>query len=476
MWFARSPLVLLCLALVSCSGGSPATEANLRIDLRTDLLPGTEFDGVSAFIGFGDGTESISHVVLSRSDYVRGVRLGDLDVVRGEVSLRVVVYADGEPIIERPVTVNVQTSSVVTVVITRDCRGVMCPAPAGNSLAVACLGGRCEDPRCTPATPEFCLNEGCGSDAECDDGCLIGSCVSGACIVSPDDASCSAGERCDVDLGCRVDDRRDAGMMDGSIDASFDAGLDAGTDAGLDAGSDAGPDAGFDASTDAGGPDGGPDGGPLVDAGTDAGGPDAGPTDAGPAFDANVMCGMLPTPAGPCDPLLQTGCSDSQKCQVTRTGYESMCARRGTALLNDSCATGDCTEGLLCLRFGSGTGIAHCRALCSSDCGCADPMAQCNANPDSYGYCVDSACDPVTNSGCPMDQYCVISGGRTLCADAVGTIGIGEPCPMNGCLPGLLCLSVDAAPAACFEACRVAEGTCACNSITGDGVFGYCVM
>ncbi|MFK8000787.1 MAG: hypothetical protein AB8H86_14400 [Polyangiales bacterium] len=67
MWFSRSPLVLLCLALLACSGESPETEANLRIDLRTDLLPGTEFDGVSAFIGFGDGTESISHVVAIMS-------------------------------------------------------------------------------------------------------------------------------------------------------------------------------------------------------------------------------------------------------------------------------------------------------------------------------------------------------------------------------------------------------------------------
>lgn len=465
MWLLRSPLALLCLALIACSGGSPETEANLRIDLRTDLLPGTEFDGVSAFIGFGDGTESISHVVLSRSDYVRGVRLGDIDVSVGEVSLRVVVYADGEPIIERPVTVNVQNDSVVTVVITRDCRGVMCPAPAGNSLAVACLGGRCEDPRCTPATPEFCINEGCTTDSECDDGCRIGSCVSGACIARPDDGSCDAGERCDIDLGCTPDERPDAGMMDASVDAGP---RDAGSDSGAgDAGSDAGPDGG-PMTTDAG-----PDGGPMT---TDAGS-DGGPSDGGPAFDANVMCGMLPTPSGPCDPFLQTGCAeDSQKCQVTRTGYETMCTRRGTALLNDSCAAGDCAEGLLCLRFGSGTGIAHCRALCSSDCGCADPMAQCNTNPDSYGYCVDSSCDPVTNDGCPMDQFCVISGGRTLCADAVGTLDVGDPCPMSGCRPGLLCLSVDAAPAACFEACRVAEGACACNSITGDGVFGYCVM
>ncbi|RLB46954.1 MAG: hypothetical protein DRJ42_26480, partial [Deltaproteobacteria bacterium] len=96
----------------------------------------------------------------------------------------------------------------VTVLMTRDCRGVACPGAGDDPLEAACLGGRCVDERCTPETPEFCPAPECGTSAECTDmisDCADRVCEDGTCFVSTDAAICiPPNNYCDPTAGCSV--------------------------------------------------------------------------------------------------------------------------------------------------------------------------------------------------------------------------------------------------------------------------------
>ena len=211
-------------------GGCGDSGRRIAVSLRTDLRPGGEFDAVH--VEFSDGTR-LAVAASPSADYLEGVRLiEEATTSFGETELLVQLTRGGMVVIERRVSVFVEASlTIATVVITRDCRGVMCPA-AGSPLLESCLGGECADPRCTRETPEFCPAAECAGDAECPAAvdCVAARCVDGLCFAAPDDALCVDGFECDASRGC-VAVRVDAGM---------DAGMDAGTDAGADAGTDAG--------------------------------------------------------------------------------------------------------------------------------------------------------------------------------------------------------------------------------------------
>lgn len=212
------------LALLILGGCTPEeTGSQLRVDLITDFLPGTQFDAVRVSIGEGDIQQRFDHVAEPDRDYVRGVALGDIRVPATEQAIRVSLFRDGGAIISRQVSVTVRGSITIgTVVITRNCEGVMCPGSGDNPLLASCLSGRCADPRCTVETPEFCPPGACMSAGECDPHvCAEATCITGACLYDPDDGQCDVGQRCDVDLGC-VDSDFDAGMPDaGSPDVGF---------------------------------------------------------------------------------------------------------------------------------------------------------------------------------------------------------------------------------------------------------------
>lgn len=260
------------LSLQGCPDELPGRQ--LRVDLVTDFVPGTEFDAVRVSIGEGDIRDNFDHVVDPNRDYVRGVALGDLRVGGTEQNIEVLLFQDGVLVIGRQVSVIVQTAvTVATVVITRDCRGVMCPGD-GNPLLASCLGGQCADPRCTVETPEFCPAGTCFNETDCSPPhlCAVASCVTGACLFDTDDSLCDDGERCDIELAC--------------VAADFDAGTpDTGT-----------PDAGFpDASFPDVTLDTTPDAGPMTDAGPDIRDVpvidvfDAGPPPGCPGVDADTL-------------------------------------------------------------------------------------------------------------------------------------------------------------------------------------------
>lgn len=205
----------LLLALGGC--GTEETGHQLRVDLVTDFLPAAEFDAVRVSIGQGDVRENFAHVVDPSRDYVRGVALGDIRVPPSEQAIEVSLFQDGALVIARQVSVIVQSAvTVATVVITRDCRGVMCPG-VGNPLLASCLGGECTDPRCTVETPEFCPPGTCFTDADCPShSCAQPTCVTGACLYDPDDSACEPGQRCDLEQDC-VAGEFDAGALDAGM-------------------------------------------------------------------------------------------------------------------------------------------------------------------------------------------------------------------------------------------------------------------
>lgn len=250
---------LTLVALVACGD---ADTTSLFVDVRTDFVGGRDFTGVQVSIGEGDIRERHEHNYSGLVDYFRGARVATASSIEaGATMLEVVLVREGRPVITRIVraTVVADVRNIVTVVITRDCSGVMCPSDAGNPLFDACLGGRCEDPRCTPEAPAFCAAGECTRDDECSaTGCQQAQCVSNVCLLGADDAQCDAGFVCDVNEGCVAADF-DAGRNDASIDARSsdvtepsDADVD--TSAGADAGTDSGADGGVDANSGDAGP------------------------------------------------------------------------------------------------------------------------------------------------------------------------------------------------------------------------------
>jgi len=190
-----SPL-LLALA-IGCQGGS----FTVAVELKTDLAPGIEFTEVEISLG---SFITPPHLAESSADYIAGVRLADIgDVTAGTHLLTAVVKNGTEVVIVRRVRVDVDGNQGVTVIVTRDCRGVTCPTAADPS-ATACLSGRCVDEGCSPENPDACPAPACTADVDCvaTAACAIGHCESGACLFA-DDGSCGAGRYCDPDSDCQ---------------------------------------------------------------------------------------------------------------------------------------------------------------------------------------------------------------------------------------------------------------------------------
>lgn len=213
--------------------GCGSSEPTLFVDLRTDYLPVAEMAQVE--VSFASNPTVIHEVV--EDDYFRGVRVARFDQLPREPSiLRVRVFGPtGALRADQRLEVTFAGSQTVTVVITRSCEGVVCPA--GDPRATECLGGVCQPPECDPARPETCGEGVCRLDSDClpeASECGRGVCREGVCFEVADASSCEADESCSLSEGCVPIDVRDAGPDAGPDDAGTD---DAGTDAGpLDAG------------------------------------------------------------------------------------------------------------------------------------------------------------------------------------------------------------------------------------------------
>lgn len=188
-----SSFAVLVWLLTACS----SSPASLVVDVRTDLVPGVEFDVLRLAI---DGESVALTTADATLDYLAGARIAEIDeLAPGTYRLTLTAAARGEPVLERNVLVQLHGEHAVTVLMTRDCRDVTCGA--GQS----CVGGSCVSESCTPETPAECPEPECFADADCGDPaatCASARCVEGACFEH-DDGGCGAGSFCRVDDGCR---------------------------------------------------------------------------------------------------------------------------------------------------------------------------------------------------------------------------------------------------------------------------------
>lgn len=223
-------LFAIAIVLTSCAGETPS----LIVELRTDYVPGEEFDGIAI------NGERIRGARFS-DDFLEGERVTRLETSK-TFRFTTELTLGGVLVESRETVVSGGGRQGVTVVITRNCAEVSCPN-AADAAATACLDGVCVSPACTPENPSGCASvPQCMEDVDCAGGaaaCGFGTCVAGTCLVAADHDMCSADEFCEPDVGCSTQT-----ILLG------DAGIDAGTDAGVDAGADSGSDGGVDGGVD----------------------------------------------------------------------------------------------------------------------------------------------------------------------------------------------------------------------------------
>jgi hypothetical protein len=227
-----------CLLCLACSADGGHT---LQVNLRSDLRSGIEvvvaraelFDEAPA-PGQTAPATSRDRALDEAVPLGDGIRLTDYGLPDpGRRFLRVqLLGASGEAVLERRAVVQVRGVTVATMVMTRDCVGVECPTD--DPALLACVGGRCVDPRCTPETPEFCPPPVCDDDTACEVmGCADGRCVDDVCMWAERPGACEPTQWCSPEAGCVDRPAEDAGLPPSDAgDPLSDAGP-AGGDAGI---------------------------------------------------------------------------------------------------------------------------------------------------------------------------------------------------------------------------------------------------
>jgi hypothetical protein len=224
---ARFALGLVVLSVVAaCGPGAPT----LYVDVRSDLLAGTEVDAARVELLRGDDptpfrttTEALNTV----HDLFAGTRVAEFgDLEKGRHLVRVEMLFGGAVVVRSTAAVMVEGDTAITLVLTRSCGTVSCPGLGDDAGALACLAGRCVPPDCVPEGAAACGVSDCSTDDECPSspGCSPSRCVDGVCFVPSAATSC-------VDGGPRIDGgpRTDAGPVhDGHVPVPDGGGLDAG--------------------------------------------------------------------------------------------------------------------------------------------------------------------------------------------------------------------------------------------------------
>lgn len=137
----------------------------------------------------------------------RGIDVAEIaPIAAGTYSARATLLrATGDAVASRTVVVDVSPPQTITIHLTRDCLGVVCPNSASASQT-ECLGGVCVDPRCTAATPEHCpgMKADCVSNDDCAGAgvCSTNECVEGVCIDVATPGECDETEYCTGPEGC----------------------------------------------------------------------------------------------------------------------------------------------------------------------------------------------------------------------------------------------------------------------------------
>jgi len=173
----------------------------------------------------------------------------------------------------------------------------------------------------------------------------------------------------------------------------------------------------------------------------------------------------------------QCGCEEGQQCSMQ--GALRTCIEEGSTPPGESCISGECTPGHICVNNLTG-GSAICHEFCSDDGDCSPPGGLCILSIANMSATVCSQnCDPVTDTGCEEPTMkCDIgqeAGGQmrwfTRCTGS-GSVDQGEVCTnSNQCLPGLSCFNIpNQTDNNCLTWCRVSPPS-SCPSSTACSPF-----
>ena len=211
-------------------GGCTSERVELLLDLETDLVPGVEVTLIRTerfdHLPRTEERAAPEHTRERRAERgerwdapIRIAELTNLEPGRHYVRVRLLTQGDG-PVLQRIAALTVRETSIFTITMTRDCRGVMCPVSGDDPTATECVGGRCGTDECTDETPEHCPMPACTEDADCTarSACATARCSSGACLSIADDATCATDEWCSPDGGCTQETHVITGAAGGSVD------------------------------------------------------------------------------------------------------------------------------------------------------------------------------------------------------------------------------------------------------------------
>ena len=220
--------VLVCagvlLLALGCDGPETTT---LIVMLKTDLVPGAEFDAIRVRVTDPDEMP-IDRVVDLRADYLSGSPIAELPGrIEQAIDIELSILRDGLPVYVQPSDITlVGGQQSVKIIVQRGCvTDPECPRAGGDPDATACLDGLCVEPSCATIDADRCGTP-CVVDSACaatGSGCVVGRCDEGFCFDVVDDRACGVGERCDADRGCVLVESADAGVV-GAPDAGSDGG------------------------------------------------------------------------------------------------------------------------------------------------------------------------------------------------------------------------------------------------------------
>ena len=430
--------ILLAMAHVLGCTDDPA---RLLVDVQTDLVVGVEFSGVEVRVA----GEAISRVALVGEDWSTGMRAAEFDgLSAGPTQVDVQAVHAGSVILRRSIVADVQATTAVTIVFTRDCVGVVCPQMGDSPNEVACLGGRCVDPACIDGTQAEC-----GEDRECErnNECPNSMCASplcsegGVCLFTA--STCSERFYCDLSNDiCR--------------ELPDDGNRDSGPEIRLDAAVDASPPA--DAS--------------LMDTATDVSAPQDATLDIAPPGDAS-MDGE-PADSSGSDAVVDSNFDDSANLDASCTCDDTL------VCTFDDCSSGSCEHtprpqgthcggGRVC---GGATACVACTAeLCDDSNACTDDL------------CGASGCLHVNNGSCATlhvtagsGHSCAVLQDQTMrCWGANGRGQLGDGSTMDRPSPVVvsgLAGVADASAGLSFTCARLQNGQVWCWGQNGFGQLG----
>jgi hypothetical protein len=195
--------------VVGCGGERGA----IFVDVKTDLVAGVELHQIEVAL-FNRAPDQdtvpadLDRVSVAVGDsLVEGARVAEFTPLSTGTWVIRVRLLDAESVaLERLAVVDVRGNAAVTLVMSRDCRGVTCATATDLGSLEACVQGACVPATCheDSADPE-CLDAPCSSAADCPAGaaaCAAPRCEAGVCLLAAEGAACGTHEWCEPETGC----------------------------------------------------------------------------------------------------------------------------------------------------------------------------------------------------------------------------------------------------------------------------------